>query len=113
VYAAFAVIGIATVGASPIAYSRVIFSWFDRYRGRALALTLAGAGVSGAVLAPLAQSLIRAAGWRGAWLTLGSMTGAIGVPLAALLVREGPLTLRRPAARAPPPARRPAPRAPP
>ncbi|HJZ72019.1 MAG TPA: MFS transporter [Vicinamibacterales bacterium] len=98
VYAAFAVIGIATVGASPIAYSRVIFSWFDRYRGRALALTLAGAGVSGSVLAPLAQSLIRAAGWRVAWLTLGSMTVAIGVPIVALLVREGPLTLRRDAA---------------
>ncbi|HKB12119.1 MAG TPA: MFS transporter [Vicinamibacterales bacterium] len=95
VYAAFAVIGIATVGASPIAYSRVIFSWFDRYRGRALALTLAGAGVSGIVLAPLAHWLIRGAGWRVAWLTLGSMTLLIGVPTVVLLVREGPLAPRR------------------
>jgi MFS family permease len=90
-YAAFSLIGIATIGTSPVAYSRVVFTWFDRERGRALALMLAGAGLSGMVTPPIAQWLIRTAGWRFAWLALGSFTVVVGVPLVFRFVRERPL----------------------
>src|SRR5262249_49507807 len=36
VYAVFGLLGIATIGASPLAQSRVITSWFDHRRGAAL-----------------------------------------------------------------------------
>jgi MFS family permease len=93
----FAVIGVATMGASPIASSRAIFGWFDALRGRALGLMLAGASMSSIVMPVTAQALIRANGWRVAWLMLGMGTLFIALPTAALFVRE------RPAARGPAP----------
>jgi MFS family permease len=59
-YAASAVIGLATVGASPVAYSRAILSWFDRRRGRALGLMLAGPAIAAIVMPPIVASLIEA-----------------------------------------------------
>jgi predicted MFS family arabinose efflux permease len=84
----FGLIGFVTMGASPIAYSRAIFGWFDPYRGRALGLMLAGAGVSGILLPPAAQALIAAFGWRIAWLALGTITLVFAVPAAARFIRE-------------------------
>jgi len=84
----FAVIGVATMGASPIASSRAVFSWFDAFRGRAMGIVLAGAAVSSVAAPILAQSLIRSAGWRMAWLAGGCATLAVALPIAILLIRE-------------------------
>ncbi|HEX4912403.1 MAG TPA: MFS transporter, partial [Vicinamibacterales bacterium] len=77
-YAVCAVIGCASIGASAVAYSRVIFGWFDRYRGRALGLMLAGGMISTIVLPPAVAAMIRSFGWRTAWLTLGIVIVLIG-----------------------------------
>jgi MFS family permease len=87
-YAVFGVIGLSAIGASPIAYARVIFGWFDRHRGKALGLMLAGGMVSALTLPPLTVALIGALGWRAAWLVLGISIIAIGVPIVAGSLRE-------------------------
>ena len=87
-YLTGSVIGLATVGASQVAYSRVIFSWFDRYRGRALGLMLGGAALSVMVLPPVAAQLIQRFGWRSAWLAFGLMTLIVGVPIVWSLLEE-------------------------
>ena len=74
----FGLLGLVMMGASPIAYSRAIFGWFDRSRGRALGAMLAGASLSGIVLPPVAQGFIDLWGWRIAWLVLGCATLAAG-----------------------------------
>jgi len=84
----FSVIGIATIGTSPVAYARVVFTWFERQRGRALAVMLAGAGLSGMTFPPAAQWLIQRAGWRQAWFVLGLVTVTLGVPIVFKFVRE-------------------------
>ena len=71
-YAVCAVMGFATIGASGVAYSRVIFGWFDRLRGRALGTMLAGGMVSAIVLPPIVVRIIRTFGWRTAWVVLGT-----------------------------------------
>lgn len=86
--AVFGVLGAAMMGASPIAYSRAIFGWFDRLRGRALGVMLIGAAISGIVLPPVAQALIARAGWRVAWLALGAATLTVALPAAALFIRD-------------------------
>jgi len=86
--AVFAVIGLAMMGASPIAYSRAIFGWFDERRGRALGMMLTGAAFSGIVLPPVAQSLIRAFNWRIAFLALGSTTLLVALPIAIAFIRD-------------------------
>jgi MFS family permease len=81
-------IGVATIGASAVAHSRVIFGWFDVHRGRALGLMLAGGMVSAIVLPPAAVNLIRAFGWRAAWVVLGMLIVVVGVPLVSRFLQE-------------------------
>jgi MFS family permease len=87
-YLVSAVIGLATIGTSPVAYSRAIFSWFDVRRGRALGLMLAGPALAQVVMPGLATLLIAGVGWRGAWLTIGVIVVAAGVPIVAGSLRE-------------------------
>jgi MFS family permease len=86
--ATFGLLGLVMMGASPIAYSRAIFGWFDARRGRALGVMLAGAAVSGIVLPPTARALIDITGWRLAWLALGLGTLLVALPIAVAFLRD-------------------------
>jgi MFS family permease len=91
-YLAFFFIGLVGAGTSFLGYSRVISTWFDRRRGVALSIMLAGAA-SGSMFLPLiAQAAITHFGWRAAFAVLGFVPLAIGVPLTALFVRERPIS---------------------
>ena len=87
-YGVFALIGVASAGTSAVVYSRVICSWFDELRGRALAVMIAGSAVGGIVIPPIAQALIDGAGWRNAYLTLGAGLPLLSVPVVVRWVRE-------------------------
>jgi predicted MFS family arabinose efflux permease len=89
-YAVFCVLGVVGNGTAQMAYSRAVTSWFDRRRGMALALVMSGGAIGAIVLPPLAAALIRSTGWRGAYLVLGGMALAIGIPVVALFIRERP-----------------------
>ena len=87
-YAVFFVLGVVGNGTAQMAYSRAVSSWFDRRRGTALALVMSGGAVGAIVLPPMADALIRLVGWRTAYLALGGMVLAIGLPTVALFIRE-------------------------
>lgn len=89
-YAVFLMI--ATVGAvvSPLAYSRVIVNWFDRRRGLALGVGLAGVGIGAAVVPSLAQYVISNYGWREAYVALALLILAVSLPIVAVILKEAP-----------------------
>ena len=89
-YATFILIGIVGNGTTQMGYSRAVSTWFDRRRGLALSLVMAGVGTGAMVFPPLAQALISNYGWRGAYTTLGGLVLLFGIPLTALFVREKP-----------------------
>lgn len=89
-YATFIAIGIVGNGTTQMGYSRAVSTWFDRRRGLALSLVMAGVGTGAMVFPPLAQKLISGYGWRTAYATLGSVILLLGIPLTALFVRERP-----------------------
>lgn len=89
-YLIFIAIGIASSGSTPLPYSRVISLWFDRKRGLALGLSMAGVGLGAFVLPSLAQALVTAVGWRAAYVFLGLLVIVIGVPIIGLLLKETP-----------------------
>lgn len=70
--------------------SALLSRWFRRKRGTALGIATAGASLGGLVLVPFTAYLIEAAGWRTAWLVLGIIVLALGVPIAYLLLRNDP-----------------------
>jgi len=70
-YAWFFVIGITAGGAAPGPFARVISAWFDKRRGLALGLSMAGVGLGAAIMPLLARTSIAAFGWRGAYVVIG------------------------------------------
>jgi len=89
-YLTFFIIGLVGNGTAYIGYSRAISTWFNRRRGFALSIMLAGSGLGAIVLPVLAQSVITHMGWRAAYLTLGILAFVVGFPLTAIFVRERP-----------------------
>lgn len=67
----------------------VVGAWFDRRRGLALAIAVAGIGVGTLVGAPVAAQLIGAYGWRATLVLLG-VVGAVLLLGCAALVRRPP-----------------------
>ena len=87
--AAFIAIGMSAT-AGPVAMTAVAH-WFQKKRGRALALMTVGGGSSGVMVVVLA-SLIAAFDWRTALLIMGLIQWAVCIPLA-LVVRNRPQDL--------------------
>jgi MFS family permease len=91
-YLAYLLIGLVGNGTAYLGYSRAISTWFNRRRGLALSIMLAGGGCGAMLLPVIAQSTITHYGWRTAYVILGILAFALGFPLAAWFVREQPVT---------------------
>ena len=81
-------LGIVGNGTTQLGYARVVSSWFDHSRGRALAAVMAGSGTGSMIFPPFTQALISAYGWRCAYAVLGGIILLLGIPLAAAFLRE-------------------------
>ncbi len=89
-YIALAILGLGT---THVAFARVIAVWFDRRRGLALGLTLAGMGVGGIVWPLLSQWAIGEFGWRTAYVIVALSVATVGILSIGLVVRESPATM--------------------
>jgi len=87
-YATCILLGAVGNGAAHLAFSRAISTWFHRRLGMALALVMAGAGLGAMILPSFAQSIISRAGWRAAYLSLGSLALVVGLPLTWRYIHE-------------------------
>jgi len=84
----FAMVSIAGAIQSPLGYTKAIAAWFDRRRGLALGIALAGVGLGGIIIPQVAQALIGQFGWRGAYASLGALVLLIALPSVGLWIRE-------------------------
>ena len=73
-----------------LAWHRTIISWFDHWRGRAIALGVLGASLAGVVMPPLVTALVEQIGWRGGFATFAAVTALILVPPVVWLLRDRP-----------------------
>lgn len=80
-YVSWLVICVAGMGATPIAFTRLINISFDKHRGLALGIMLAGPGLVAAFLKPLAGFAIEMSGWRTAIVIVGLLPVLIALPL--------------------------------
>src|SRR5205823_2612970 len=84
----FGLTGIVGGVGTPIPYATVITKWFDRQRGLALGIGIAGVGLGVALVPQLAAALIAAFGWRMAYVGLGIAVLVVAFVPVAVFLRE-------------------------
>lgn len=87
-YAAWAMIALCCMGVSPVAWTLAVASRFDRHRGLALAIVLAGINIMVVFLPRFAVGLIQDFGWRLAYVLLGALAWLLVFPTAWFWFRE-------------------------
>jgi MFS family permease len=85
--------GFVMAGTTLVPCQTLVTNWFDTHRGRAMAYSMLGIGFGGMVLPPLNEFMIRAIGWRMAWVVGAAMIWVIVIPLIAFFVRTKPQDL--------------------
>ncbi len=85
-YVAHLLLGVAQPGA--VAYSKLLSTWFFRYRGVALATLGVGTFVAQVAVPPIARSLQNALGWHGAYRALALAELLIALPVLFTFFRE-------------------------
>jgi MFS family permease len=80
-------LGMAVLGASssPLTFTRVVNAWFERAKGLALGITLAGIGVTAALAPSLVSAAVAENGWRTGYLLLAAVA-ALAAPIVFLLL---------------------------
>lgn len=69
---------------SPLTFTRAVNAYFEKARGLALGLTLAGMGVTATLAPRLVTGIIESAGWRQGYLTLAIIAAAAALPVYLL-----------------------------
>ena len=68
----------------------LIGNWFQKYNGLALGIMMAVASLIGTVFQPFISNLITTLGWRYAYIIVGAIIIAIGVPVILVTIRISP-----------------------
>jgi len=89
-YARYILMTLVGLGTTHVSFARIISLWFDRQRGLALGIALAGLGVGGMIWPLLSQWAIEAYGWRTAYLVVTAVVTVTGFLAIVLVVRESP-----------------------
>jgi MFS family permease len=83
-------LGLIRPGLASVTATTAVSNWFVKKRGRALAISSMGAGVSALGIIPLTQYVVTSFHWRAAWLMLAIMSWVLLALPAALIVRRRP-----------------------
>lgn len=77
-------------GTAPLTYSRLIVAWFDRKRGLALGVGLAGVGFGTALVPLFSTWVMDQYSWREAYVGIGILILVLVIPAVKILMRDSP-----------------------
>ncbi len=87
-YIGWLLIALIGGGTTPVVWTRAINIWFDKGRGLALGLTLAGSGMTG-IFGPLFVTLlIGLYGWQGGYIGVGALILLVALPVLYLMFND-------------------------
>ncbi len=89
-YAMCVLIPIMGSGTAPLTYSRILVAWFDRRRGLALGIGLAGVGLGTSLVPMVATWIMGQFGWRAAYVGIGILIVLFVLPVAASVLHDSP-----------------------
>jgi len=94
-HVSYAIIGIGMTAMGQVPSSAIVSNWFKKRRGTAIGIMSSGIGAGGFVLAPIVGGyIIPSFGWRVAYLVLATLTWALVIPLALLVMKTKPADMR-------------------
>lgn len=89
-YAVMILLGASLSGHTIIPAQTLVTNWFDRLRGRAMALTMIGIGFGGLIWPPIVNMVIERFGWRAGFLTGSGLILVIVIPVILKFIRTNP-----------------------
>ena len=84
-YLASLILGIGISMYANFPMSVIINNWFEKKNGTVIGITMAAAGVSGAIMSPICSSIIKTYGYRNGYLFTALMLMVFGLPCAYTL----------------------------
>lgn len=90
--AGFTLLRGAAIGGLSLVSSHMVNLWFERYRGRANAISMMGLALGGLLVPGVAEQMALAYGWREAYLALGAAVVVVMLPLGLIFFRNRPQT---------------------
>ncbi|MFT7286164.1 MAG: OFA family oxalate/formate antiporter-like MFS transporter [Halieaceae bacterium] len=88
-YLAAAILAILGSGTTPVTWTKALSGWFDRQRGLALGIALAGTGAAAFAVPPFIAKVLSMSDWRMAYLSLMIFPLA-AIPLVFALLKDPP-----------------------
>jgi MFS family permease len=88
--AGFTLLRGSAIGGLSLVSTLMVTFWFDRFRGRAIAVAMMGLAGGGLVVPPLAESITVAFDWRTAYLALGAGVVVLMLPVGLFCFRDRP-----------------------
>lgn len=88
-YGSYLCLGLLGAGTSYVAYTRAVNTWFDKGRGVALAITMAGTALAATVQPLVLPGLIAERGWQAGYMAL-AISALVALPLLWFVIREKP-----------------------
>ncbi len=89
----YALLALLGTGATAVSFAGVISRWFDKRRGLALGLALAGVGIGGVLWSLMTQWLFDQYGWRASFLYMAAFVAFVILPIVMVVVRESPASM--------------------
>lgn len=87
-YLSWAILAILGAGSLPIVWTSVLNGWFQKHRGKAIGITMAGTGLGAFFLPPIAEFFISNYGWRTAYRAIGIGALIIALPIVFTMFKE-------------------------
>jgi predicted MFS family arabinose efflux permease len=87
-FALMAALAIVGSGSGALAHTRVINSWFERNRGLALGVAIAGTSVFAIIMPPILTAVMTTWDWRAGYYALAILAAVIGLPIVLATVWE-------------------------
>jgi len=87
-YGLLAAVGPAGIGVPFV--STVVSKWFEKWRGLALSVSLAGSAIGAFILIPILSLAAGAYGWRSSFLVLGIVVLIVNILVAAFVIKGDP-----------------------
>lgn len=92
-YAMCVLIPLLGAGTAPVTYSRILVSWFNKKRGLALGIGLAGVGLGTTMVPLIASYFMEHYSWREAYLAIGALIILVALPITKFLFKDKPSQL--------------------